>query len=163
MGIAGATLVIYPLLLCFVASPLTEDNSGRREAQFIKPLIDDSTCVVSYGKYSASLVFYSGAKIYRLETREEFDKLRPQKMTWTSKNVMPFMTFDELPADKKIVAVVNTNDEKNFFDNAAGNWELVGEVQSGTLESLAEKFFNGHEQQKRKSKIYRRQTNGDNR
>ena len=75
-------------------------------------------------------------------------------MTWTSKNVMPFMMFDELPADKKIVAVVNADYEKSFLDNAAGKWELVGEVPKGELESLLEKFFYGREQRKLKSKIY---------
>ena len=166
VSIAGATLVIYPLVLYFVALPLTEDNSGRREAQIIKPLIDDSTCVVSHGKgYSGSLVFYSGAKVYRLETQGNFAKLRPQSMTWTSKNVMPFMTFNELPADKKIVAVVSANYEKKFFDNAAGNWELVGEVEKGAIESLAENFFYGRERRELKSKIYLSggKINGDNR
>lgn len=166
VGTAGATLIIYPLILFVVALPLTEDNSARREAEIILPRLDEKTCVVSHGKeYSGSLVFYTGAKIYRLETKENFDKLRPQKMTWTSKNVMPFMTFDALPADKEIVAVVSANYEKSFLDNAAGKWELTGEVECGELESLAEKIFYGRERQKLKSKIYLRggELNGNNR
>ena len=135
----------------FVAVPLTEDNSARREAQIILPLIDDKTCVVSHGgKYSTSLVFYSGAKIYRLETQDNYEKIRPKDMTWTSKNVMPFMTFDELPTDKKIIAIVSAHFEKSFVSNAAikaRTWELVGEVQKGAT----------------KSKIYRRNPDGDNR
>lgn len=155
IGIASATLIIYPLILGFISLPLTEDNSGRREAEIISSLIDDNTCVVSHGKeYSGSLVFYTGAKIYRLETAENFNKIKPQSMTWTSKNVMPFMLFDELPADKKIVAVVSTDYTKNFLDNASGKWELVGEVPKGKLEALTEKFFYGREQLKLKSKIY---------
>ena len=146
IGIAGASLIIYPLVLCFVAVPLTEENSARREAQLIKPLIDAQTCVVSHGKYPTSLVFYTGATIYRLETPENFAKVRPQAMTWTSKNVMPFMLFDELPADKKIVAVVSVGFEPNFLEYAVGKWELVGEVR-----------------RELKSKIYRRDIRGDNR
>ena len=160
IGIAGSMFVIYPLTMFLIALPLTEDNSSRREAEIITPLIDDSTCVVSHGKYSASLGFYSGTKIYRLETQENFEKIRPQKMTWTSKNVMPFMLFDELPADKKIVAVVSSGFVENFFDNATGKWELVGEVEKSAIESFVENFFYGHEL---KSKIYRRNSNGDNR
>ena len=63
---------------------------------------------------------------------------------------MPFMTFDELPTDKKIVAIVSAHFEKSFVSNAAikaGTWELVGEVQNGEF----------------KSKIYRRNPDGDNR
>lgn len=163
---AGATLIIYPLILFFMALPLTEDNSARREAEIILPCLDEKTCVVSHGKeYSGSLVFYTGAKIYRLETKENFDKLRPQSMSWSSKNVMPFMTFDALPADKKILAVVSASYEKSFLDNAAGKWELIGEVEFGELESLAEKIFYGRERQKLKSKIYLRggELNGNNR
>lgn len=162
IGMAVGSLIIYPLILCLVALPLAEDNSGRREAEIILPLLDEKTCVVSHGKeYSGSLVFYTGAKIYRLETKENFNKIKPQKMTWTSKNVMPFMLFEELPSDKKIVAVVSVDYEKNFLSNAAGTWELIGEVERGKLESLAEKIFYGRERQKLKSKIYRRNDYGD--
>ena len=144
-----------------MALPLAEDNSARREAEIILPLIDDKTCVVSHGKeYSGSLVFYTGATVYRLETKDNFNRIRPQKLTWTSKNVMPFMTFDALPADKKVVAVVNVDYDKSFLDNAAGKWELVGEVERGNLESLVEKIFYGRERRNLKSKIYlRRQRN----
>ena len=155
---ATSSLIIYPLVMFFVALPLAKDNSARREAEIILPLIDENTCVVSHGKeYSGSLVFYADTKVYRLETKDNFDKLRPQKMTWTSKNVMPFITFDKLPADKKILAIVSTGYEKSFIGNAAGNWELVGEVQKGNLESLAEKIFYGRERQQIKSKIFRRE------
>jgi len=162
VGVAGTTLIICPLLTCLVASSVCEDNSARRAAQIIAPLIDDKTCVVSHGKYSTSLVFYTGAKIYRLETQEQFEKLRPQNMTWTSKNVMPFILFDELPADKKIVAVVSSGLVENFFDCVTGEWELVGEVEGGALESLAEDF-DDRERRKIKSKIYWRDIHGDNR
>lgn len=155
-----AALIMFPLMLYFVALPLAEDNSSRREAQLILPLIDAETCVVSHGKeYSGSLVFYTGAKIFRLETAENFAKVRPQKLTWTSKNVMPFMTFDELPADKKIVAVVSAPYEQSFLDNASGTWQVVGTVDKGRLESSAENFFYGRERQQLKSKIFVREQN----
>ena len=157
LSVAASTLIIYPLAFYFVALPLTEDNSARREAKIILPLIDEKTCVVSHGKeYAGSLVFYADEKIYRLETKENYEKVRPQKMTWTSKNVMPFMTFDELPADKNIVAVVSADFDKSFLSNAAGNWKLIGEVEKGELESLAEKIFYGRERRELKSKIYLR-------
>ena len=161
---AACLLVIYPLIMLIAALPLSEDNSSRREAQIILPIIDENTCVVSHGKdYAASLAFYTGATVYRLETQENFEKIRPQSMSWTSKNVMPFITFENLPADKKICAVVKFDYEKSFLANAAGKWELVGEVEQSKLESLAENFFYGREQRDLKSKIYIRggKLNGD--
>jgi len=158
IAMATGTLIIYPLIMFFVALPLTDDNSARREAQIILPLIDDKTCLVSHGKeYSGSLVFYTDKKIYRLETAENFKKIRPQAITWTSKNVMPFMTFDQMPADKKIIAVVSADYDKNFLRNAAGKWKVIGEVEQGELESLAEKVFYGRERRELKSKIYLRE------
>ena len=157
IGISASALIIYPLIMFFVVLPITEDNSGRNEAELISMLIDDKTCVVSYDKaYPASLVFYTGAKIYRLETQDNYKIVRPQKMSWTSKNVMPFMTFEELPADKKILAVVNVNYTKSFLDNAAGKWKLVGEIQRSIFETLIENIFYGRERQKFKAKIYQR-------
>lgn len=66
------------------------------------------------------------------------------------------MTFDELPADKKIVAVVDINYTKSFLDNAPGKWKLVGEVPRGIFETLAENIFYGRERQEFKTKIYMR-------
>ena len=158
---AAATLIIYPLFMFFVALPLAEDNSAKRDAEVLLPLIDDETCVVSHDEtYAASLVFYTGAKIYRLETEYKFNQIKPQKMSWTSKNVMPFMTFDELPEDKKIVAVVDVALERKFLDNTYGKWKLVGELPKGDLESLVENFFYGRERRKLKAKIFQRDPNG---
>lgn len=155
IGIASASLIVYLLTLGLIALPLAEDNSAQREAELILPLIDNETCVVSHAKeYSSSLVFYTGAKIYRLETRDEFDRLKPQSMSWTSKNVMPFMTFEELPTDKKVVAVVSVDYEKSFLNNAAGKWELVAKVPKSLIEIWSEGFFYGREQIKFKNKIY---------
>ncbi len=157
--VSAAALIIYPLAMFVAAIPLSADNSAKREAEKILQFVDEKSCVVSHGKeYPASLVFYSGQKIYRLETKENFELVRPREMTWTSKNVMPFMTFDELPADKKILAVVNVAFEKSFLDNAPGKWEVVGEIEKGSLESSAENFFYGRERQQLKSKIFRRAT-----
>ena len=128
-NVVMGAVIIYPLLALCVALPFTEENSARREAQIILPLIDKNTCVVSHGNdYDGSLVFYTGARVYRLETAQIYEKIKPQKMTWTSKNVMPFMTFDKLPADKKIVAVVSVDCEKNFLSNVSGCWRLIGKV-----------------------------------
>lgn len=156
--VAAAMLIIYPLTFFIVALPLAEDNSARSKAEKILPFIDEETCVVSHDeKYAGSLVFYTGKKIYRLETEYNFNQIKPQAMTWKSKNVMPFMTFDKLPKDKKILAVVSVAWERKFLDNTRGKWKLVGTVEKGSLESLAEKIFYGRERQQLKSKIFVRE------
>ena len=67
------------------------------------------------------------------------------------------MSFDELPSDKKILAVVGAENEQLFLTCVKGDWELVGSVPRGELESWLEKSF--HDKQsppKLKYKIYRR-------
>ena len=155
IGTAAATLIIYPLFMFLVALPLAENNSAKRDAEIILPFIDEETCVVSHGeRYAGSLVFYTGAKIYRLETEYNFNQIKPQKMTWKSKNVMPFMTFKELPKDKKILAVVNVDWERKFLDNTDEKWKLVGEIPKSNSESFVEKIFGGRERQQLKTKIF---------
>ena len=158
VGIAVGTLILFPLILGFVALPAAEENSARREAEMILPLINDNTCIVSYSMaYPSSMVFYTDEKVYRLVSYNDYEYLRPKKMTWTSKNVMPFMMFYELPENKKIVAVLSVEYEKSFFKRVSGKWKLVGEIPKGELESLVEKIFYGREQRKIKCKIYVRE------
>ena len=142
VGIAVGTLILFPLILGFVALPAAEENSARREAEMILPLINDNTCIVSYSMaYPSSMVFYTDEKVYRLVSYNDYEYLRPKKMTWTSKNVMPFMMFYELPENKKIVAVLSVEYEKSFFKRVSGKWKLIGEIPKGELESLVEKIF----------------------
>ena len=158
VGIAVGTLILFPLILGFVALPAAEENSARREAEMILPLINDNTCIVSYSMaYPSSMVFYTDEKVYRLVSYNDYEYLRPKKMTWTSKNVMPFMMFYELPENKKIVAVLSVEYEKSFFKRVSGKWKLIGEIPKGELESLVEKIFYGREQRKIKCKIYVRE------
>ena len=158
LAIAVSSLIIFPILLGFVALPLAKNNSAYNEAEIINKLIDDNTCIVSHGKeYPTSLVFYTGAKVFRLETQQNFALIRPKDLTWSSKNVMPFMLFEELPADKKVIAVVSAAYEKSFLDNAKGNWKLVGQVEQSNFEASAANLFTGRESQRIKSKIFIRE------
>jgi hypothetical protein len=128
-GKIAAAMVIFLTVGTFVGINICEKNSHKATAEIIMPLVDENTCVVSYGRgYVGSLVFYSGLNVYRLETYENIKKLKPSNMKWTTTNVMPFMDFEELPTDKKIIAVVEKNSEQKFFELAKGNWRLVEEL-----------------------------------
>ncbi len=121
--------VIFFIAAFFVALPICEENSGKQTAKIISPLIDKNSCVVSFAKgYSGSLVFYLDHKVYRLETLEKFKKLKPDKMSWTSLNVMPFLEIKNLPRDKKIIAVVEDQREKEFLKIVKGNWKFYKQI-----------------------------------
>lgn len=132
----GAT--IFLTVAFFFALPICEENSGRKAAKIISPLADENTCIVSFKKtYSASLVFYLNKKVWRLEDSENLEKLKPSRMSWTSLNVMPFMDIKNLPADKKIIAVIDPEREKIFFQLVQGRWRLI-ETFSGNKIYLRE-------------------------
>ena len=131
--LAVGSFIIYILLL-FVAIPICEENSGRNEAKIILPHITENTCVVSYRKnYSGSLVFYLGAKVYRLENDENLQKLQPKKMSWTSLNVMPFMHEKDLPKDKKIIAITDDLREKDLLKLPRKNWRLLAKLPKSKI------------------------------
>ena len=123
--------VIFFTAALFVAIPICEENSGKQTAEIISPLVDKNSCVVSFAKgYSGSLVFYLEKKVYRLETPDKIKKLKPNKMSWTSLNVMPFLEVKNLPRDKKIIAVVEKKREEEFLKIVEGNWKVFKEVDN---------------------------------
>lgn len=113
----------------FVAVPICAENSGKGAAEVIVAMADENTCVVSYSAiYPGSLTFYSGLKVYRLEESAKILKLKPAEMKWTTTNVMPFIDFRDLPADKKIIAVVEWGRVEKFLTLVTGKWEVVEEL-----------------------------------
>lgn len=126
--------VIMFTVIFFAALPVCEENSGRTEAEIISPLIDENSVVVSYRKkYSGSLVFYLGEKVYRLEDDAGLEKLQPKKFSWTSLNVMPFMNVKDLPQDKKIIILVDNEREKNLQSLSVGQWKFISEIYGGKI------------------------------
>ena len=121
--------VIFFTVALFVAIPICERSSSRQVAETISPLVDKNSCVVSYTKtYSGSLVFYLNETVYRLEDAATLNKLKPDKMAWTSLNVMPFMDIKNLPQDKKIIAVVEEKREKKFLELVEGDWKFYKQI-----------------------------------
>jgi len=121
--------VIFYVIALFVAVPICQENSGKQTAEIISPIVDKNSCVVSYSKrYSGSLVFYLDHEVLRLEDSANIKKLKPDKMTWTALNVMPFIDFKNLPRDKKIIAVVEEKREKKFFELAKGDWKFYKQI-----------------------------------
>ena len=117
--------VILFLVGLFVAIPICEKNSGKEIAEFIKPMIDEQTLVLSYSNdYPATVVFYTGEKVIRLVDSDDFEKLKPRKMSWTSRNLMPFMEVKDLPSDKKIIAIIDKDSDEEFF----ADWKMIKEL-----------------------------------
>ena len=127
---AAVTSIIL-IAATFISIRVCNDFSGKEISQILPKYVDDDTRIVSYRRlYSYSLVYYTGFKIWRIENPEYLHRIRPEKMKWTSLNVMPIMSTDELKDDEKVVAIVDNGETKKFFKAVKGDWTLIDETDN---------------------------------
>ena len=101
--------------------------SGKGAAALLSQTMRAEDLLVCYGDYTATIPYYTGHPMYALATREEIAERAPKEMSWNSKNVMPFLPIDELPADRTVYLVVERHAFDAFEENFAGqNWEELG-------------------------------------
>jgi hypothetical protein len=62
-----------------------------------------------------------------LKDRDDIAALLPGQMNWNAKNVMPFMAIEDIPMDKKVIAVVRSGSEAGFEEETAvdGQWKWI--------------------------------------
>jgi len=101
--------------------------SGKQAAAVLSRTMQADDLLVCYGDYTATVPYYADHPMYALAPREEIAARAPKEMSWSSKNVMPFLPMDELPRDRTVYLVV----ERHAFDAFdaqfdAQEWELLG-------------------------------------
>ena len=102
--------------------------SGKGAAAILSRTMQTDDLLVCYGDYTATVPYYTGHTMYELATREEIAARAPREMSWNSKNVMPFLPIDELPADRTVYLVLERHAFDAFEENLAGQgWEELGE------------------------------------
>ena len=130
---AGAILGMgLYLAVVFIATNYSERDghfSGKRAAAILSETMRADDLLICYGDYTATVPYYTGHTMYALATREEIAARAPKEMSWNSKNVMPFLPMDELPADRTVYLVV----ERHAFDAfeaefVGADWEKLGEI-----------------------------------
>lgn len=127
----AAVTIIFLTFAVFAAIPICNQHSGKELAEVLTPLVEEDTKVVSFrDSYSTSLVYYSGLEIWRLERPEDLYEILPQKMQWTSLNVMPIMTTRDLRDNEKIIAIVDNDSSEEFFKVVAGTWALADSTEN---------------------------------
>ena len=113
--VAACFYVLYAVLIFTAAIPLCDQQSGRSTAAALRNLNPDGALVVNYGDhnndrihYRTSTVFYYGANIPELIGRRELDDVQPGGMNWNAKNVMPFLAYEDMPAETPIFIICET-------------------------------------------------------
>ena len=103
--------------------------SGKGAAEILSRTMQADDLLVCYGDYTATVPYYTGHTMYELASREEIAARAPKEMSWNSKNVMPFLPIDELPADRTVYLVLERHAFDAFEENLAGQgWEELGEL-----------------------------------
>ena len=67
------SLVLMAALFIYIV-PMTHRNSAEDQVPFLQSLVTENTIILSYGlRYPASVVYYSGYRVERLETRDNVE------------------------------------------------------------------------------------------
>ena len=129
-------VAVYGVLTFALAVPACSDEgySGKNVAAVYKDMVTEDDLVVSYGDYKTSIVFYGGKMVYRLEKAESIPGMLPDGKSWNAKNVMPFISFEELPEDRRVFLILNNRRfdvfEKDFN---VDEWKLLGEFKAAKV------------------------------
>lgn len=133
-GLVCTSAILYTTLTYFVAVPICQTYSGKNIASSLQDHIKQQDLVISYGKYKTSLVFYTNHLIYNLKSQQDIEADKPRAMSWKSKNVMPFLAFEEMPTDKNIFLVIDKNNSDSFPKQLSRmNWLLLGETTTAHI------------------------------
>ena len=125
----------YVALTFFIAIPLCNNlYSGRNIAAALQNRTQPDDLVISYGSYKTSVVFYSNKTVYDLIHATELERVKPKAMSWSSKNVMPLISFEELPGDKNIYIILDER-KRGDFDKEfkADEWTFVEKLPKATI------------------------------
>ena len=115
-------LFITGLFICI--APLTHRYSAEDQVPLLQSLTTEDTLILSYGmRYPASIVYYSGHRVERLETRETE---RPQGMTWNDTKVIPFYAGEDLPDDIDILIISDKTGDAVKSGELPRKWKEVG-------------------------------------
>ena len=83
--------------------------AGKPVAEFLKGRIRAHDLLLNFGDYRASIVYYTQHPMYALDSAENIEKRKQKPMDWSSKNVMPFMAYEDIPQDRDIYLVVEAH------------------------------------------------------
>lgn len=127
-GIAATAFLFNLGLTRDVCVPLTDMRSAKSLALELQQDYQNKTLVVSYGDYPTSAVFYSGKKILKLIPSEKVESFKPEAFSWTSKNIMPYTTMEELRNNEEAVIIVEKKQYNNLKRDSGGKMRLVAEA-----------------------------------
>ena len=121
----------FPLLMpsVLLLAPYKEKREKKRAKYgrfYIPSSNDDLTLLLYVLRYPASVAYYSGYKVERLEMKNDIEAKRPQGMTWNDTKVMPFYAGEDLPDDRDILIISDKTGYAVKSGELPREWKEVG-------------------------------------
>ena len=119
------SLVLMTTLFTYIALMTHRDSS--EDQVFLQSLVTENTLLFLYVlRYPASVAYYSGYKVERLEIKNDIEAKRPQGMTWNDTKVMPFYAGEDLPDDRDILIISDKTGDAVKSGELPRKWKEVG-------------------------------------
>lgn len=123
VAISGFVLSVVCMSFLVIKGPDNGHFAGKSVGMYLKDHATENDVILNWGDYKASISFYSGKTMYQLDTKENIEKRKNDEISWSKKQVMPFMSFEEIPWDKPIYLVVEEHKIREF-DKQKSNLNL---------------------------------------
>ena len=129
------TGIVYIILTLCIAIPITHKQSDVYTAKYLTRYTQDNNTVVVdvRKKYHVSTTFYSAKTVNKLDMSDKntsFDPNNPP-LSWDVKKMMPIIQISQLPEDKKILLITDTNQFPAKLSRL--NWHLTHQGPEGDI------------------------------
>ena len=133
--VALAMSITYIVLTFTIAIPQTNKASSPAISQYINQNINDEAIIVQgSGRYRVSPNYYSNHKVYKLIGSNEVAP-DPSTISWDAKEVMPFISVNNLPTDKDVYLLIYGNDSFPTTLNES-QWSKIYSTTEGSIYQL---------------------------
>lgn len=133
--VALAMSITYIALTFTIAIPQTNKASSPAISQYISQYINDKAIIVQgSGRYRVSPTYYSNHEVYKLIGSNEVAP-DPSTISWNAKEVMPFISVNNLPTDKDVYLLIYGNDSFPTTLNQS-QWTKIYSTTEGSIYQL---------------------------
>lgn len=129
---AKGMCLVYFATVVLVLPVVLPMNSGKDTAAALQGVATPQTEILTYGvRYPVSLAYYSGLVPKRLvATEEDIEKARPQKMSWTATNIMPFAAVEDMDLSRATIILTDFDNRDRLGEAVPGFWQEVAETDA---------------------------------
>ena len=113
---ALGSLAVLTVVSFSLAPSIMLQRSGKEAGCALAAMDTADRTIAFTDRFRTSTVFYSGKTIYRAEPANRIDSLKPGGLSWNAKNVMPFISLEEVTADPEAILIADKNNQSSWLD-----------------------------------------------